>query len=148
MNPQKTERLHALDSLRAIMMMLGIVLHSSNTYVIADYGASWPLKDPGSTSLIMDWLSSFIHAFRMPIFFVVAGFFASLLFHERSATKMIKNRVNRILLPFLIFVVVLWPLVMIGFGYSNVIFDTSMRKCFGERLKRGFKNATKLCFLN
>jgi glucan biosynthesis protein C len=122
MNPQKTERLHALDSLRAIMMMLGIVLHSANTYVIADYGASWPLKDAGSTSLIMDWISSFIHAFRMPIFFVVAGFFASLLFHERSATKMIKNRVNRILLPFLVFVTVLWPLVMISFTYSNVIF--------------------------
>ncbi|NCQ58035.1 MAG: 2,3,4,5-tetrahydropyridine-2,6-carboxylate N-succinyltransferase, partial [Flavobacteriales bacterium] len=54
MNSQKTERLHALDSLRAIMMMLGIVLHSSNTYVVADYGASWPLKDPISTSLYLD----------------------------------------------------------------------------------------------
>lgn len=122
MNPQKTERLHALDSLRAIMMMLGIVLHSANTYVIADYGASWPLKDPNSTGLLLDWISSFVHAFRMPIFFVVAGFFASLLFHERSSAKMIKNRVNRILIPFIAFVVVLWPLVRISFSYSNVVF--------------------------
>ncbi|NCO62936.1 MAG: acyltransferase family protein [Flavobacteriales bacterium] len=122
MNSQKTERLHALDSLRAIMMMLGIVLHSSNTYVVADYGASWPLKDPISTSLYLDWISSFIHAFRMPIFFIVAGFFASLLFHERSSMKMIKNRTNRILLPFIVFVVLLWPLVMIGFTYSNIVF--------------------------
>ena len=122
MNPHKTERLHALDSLRAIMMMLGIVLHSANTYVIADYGASWPLKDPNNTGLLLDWISSFVHAFRMPIFFVVAGFFASLLFHERSSAKMIKNRVNRILLPFIVFVVILWPLVMISFTYSNVVF--------------------------
>ena len=122
MNSNKTERLHALDSLRAIMMMLGIVLHASNTYVVADYGASWPLKDPMHTAGYMDWISSFIHAFRMPIFFVVAGFFASLLFHERSSAKMIKNRVNRILLPFLVFVVLLWPLVMIAFGYSNMVF--------------------------
>ena len=122
MNSHKTERLHALDSLRAIMMMLGIVLHSSNTYVLADYGASWPLKDPISTAGYMDWISSFVHAFRMPIFFVVAGFFASLLFHERSSTKMIKNRVHRILLPFLVFVVLLWPLVGIAFGYSNIVF--------------------------
>ena len=120
--PHKTERLHALDSLRAIMMMLGIVLHSANTYIIADYGASWPLKDPNSTGLALDWISSIVHAFRMPIFFVVAGFFASLLFHERSSSKMIKNRVNRILLPFLVFVVVLWPLVMISFTYSNIVF--------------------------
>ena len=123
MNSHKTERLHALDSLRAIMMMLGIVLHASNTYVVADYGASWPLKDPINTAGYMDWISSFIHAFRMPIFFVVAGFFASLLFHERSSAKMIKNRVNRILLPFLVFVVLLWPLVMIAFGYSNIVFS-------------------------
>ncbi|MFH6768978.1 acyltransferase family protein [Gaetbulibacter aquiaggeris] len=122
MNSHKTERLHALDSLRAIMMMLGIVLHSSNTYVLADYGASWPLKDPISTAGYMDWISSFVHAFRMPIFFVVAGFFASLLFHERSSIKMIKNRVNRILLPFLVFVVLLWPLVGITFDYSNIVF--------------------------
>jgi peptidoglycan/LPS O-acetylase OafA/YrhL len=117
----KTERLHALDSLRAIMMMLGIVLHSSNTYVVADYGASWPLKDVASTSLTMDWISSFVHAFRMPIFFVVAGFFAALLFYERSYSKMIKNRIDRILLPLLVFVVVLWPLVNIGFSYSNLV---------------------------
>ena len=123
MNSNKTERLHALDSLRAIMMMLGIVLHASNTYVVADYGASWPLKDPINTAGYMDWISSFIHAFRMPIFFVVAGFFASLLFHERSSAKMIKNRVNRILLPFLVFVVLLWPLVGIAFGYSNIVFS-------------------------
>ncbi|GGK32369.1 hypothetical protein GCM10007962_28410 [Yeosuana aromativorans] len=122
MNSQKTERLHALDSLRAIMMMLGIVLHSANTYVVADYGASWPLKDPLSTSLYLDWISSSIHSFRMPIFFVVAGFFASLLFHERSSIKMIKNRTNRILLPFLVFVVLLWPLVIIAFTYSSIVF--------------------------
>ncbi len=122
MNSHKTERLHALDSLRAIMMMLGIVLHASNTYVVADYGASWPLKDPISTAGYMDWVSSFIHAFRMPIFFVVAGFFASLLFHERSSAKMIKNRVNRILLPFLVFVMLLWPLVTMAFTYSNSVF--------------------------
>ncbi len=121
MNSHKTERLHALDSLRAIMMMLGIVLHSSNTYVIADYGA-WPLKDPDTTSLVLDYISSFVHAFRMPIFFVIAGFFASLLFYERSYTKMIKNRVNRILVPFIVFLILLWPLVMMAFRYSNFVF--------------------------
>ena len=122
MNPHKTERLHALDSLRAIMMMLGIVLHSSNTYVVADYGGSWPLKDPNSNGLFLDWISSFVHAFRMPIFFVVAGFFAALLFYERSSVKMLKNRVNRILIPFLVFLVILWPLVRMSFTYSNLVF--------------------------
>ncbi|WP_191322041.1 hypothetical protein [Algoriphagus aquimarinus] len=43
MNPSasKTERLHSLDSLRAIMMMLGIVLHSVITYDTIAHGAEW-----------------------------------------------------------------------------------------------------------
>lgn len=122
MNSNKTERLHALDSLRAIMMMLGIVLHSANTYVIADYSDSWPLKDPNSTGITLDYISSIVHTFRMPIFFVIAGFFASLLFYERSYSKMIKNRVNRILFPFIVFLILLWPLNTIGFTYTILVF--------------------------
>ncbi|WP_282121915.1 acyltransferase family protein [Algibacter mikhailovii] len=123
MTTNKTERLHALDSLRAIMMILGIVLHSANTYVVADYGASWPLKDPDSTGIALDYISSIVHAFRMPIFFVIAGFFASLLFYERSYSKMIKNRINRILFPFIVFLIIMWPLVTMAFTYSNLVFS-------------------------
>jgi glucan biosynthesis protein C len=36
--PHKTERLHSLDSLRAIMMLLGLVIHSSITYGLYEYG--------------------------------------------------------------------------------------------------------------
>lgn len=65
-NP-RTERLHALDSLRAIMMMLGLVLHSAVTYGDLDLGSAWSLKDPDTTSQWFDLLSGYIHAFRMPI---------------------------------------------------------------------------------
>ncbi|WP_296311630.1 hypothetical protein [Winogradskyella sp. UBA3174] len=34
----KTERIHALDSLRAIMMLLGIVIHSAIAYFVTDIG--------------------------------------------------------------------------------------------------------------
>ena len=33
----KPERLHSLDSLRAIMMLLGLVLHSAITYGTIEY---------------------------------------------------------------------------------------------------------------
>ena len=97
--PQKTERIHALDSLRAIMMLLGIVLHTTMTYADTDFGDAWILKDIGSTDISNDYIYKVIHSFRMQTFFVVAGFFASLLFYERSPIKMIKNRVSRIVLP-------------------------------------------------
>jgi glucan biosynthesis protein C len=70
--PYKTERLHSLDSLRAIMMLLGLVIHSSITYGIYEYGDTWVLKDPSSNSILNDRIVFFIHSFRMQIFFVVS----------------------------------------------------------------------------
>ena len=75
--PSKSERIHSLDALRAIMMLLGLVIHSAITYGEVDYGSSWSLKDPISVHFSNDYIVSFVHAFRMQIFFVVAGFFAS-----------------------------------------------------------------------
>ncbi|MDO9553496.1 acyltransferase family protein [Rhodonellum sp.] len=119
----KTERLHSLDSLRAIMMLLGLVIHSTITYAITDYGAAWPLKDPNSTHLSNDFIVDFIHAFRMQIFFVVSGFFGAMLFYERTPMKMVKNRVDRIVLPFIVFVLLLWPTIFFAFRYSGLVFS-------------------------
>lgn len=119
---QKTERLHSLDTLRAIMMMLGIVLHSAITYVGGDPSFGWPMRDPNADSGFLGWLLGIIHNFRMPIFMLIAGFFAALLFYERSPSRMIRNRFHRLVLPMLVFVVLLWPLVVLGFSWSNAIF--------------------------
>ena len=54
--PHKTERIHSLDSLRAIMMLLGVVLHSAITYGNADWGSTWSLKDPIATSSVNDYI--------------------------------------------------------------------------------------------
>lgn len=121
--PHKTERLHALDSLRAIMMMLGIVLHGGVTYLGGEASQGWPLRDPFASSSFIYWLIAIIHNFRMPIFMVVAGFFAALLFFDRSPTKMIINRCKRIVFPFIVFVLLLWPLVTLAFSYSNKVFS-------------------------
>tara|TARA_R110002096_G_C14625412_1_gene724397 strand:+ start:1456 stop:2661 length:1206 start_codon:yes stop_codon:yes gene_type:complete len=122
MNPHKTERLHALDSLRAIMMLLGLVIHSAITYGVIDYGGGWSLKDPNAIHLSNDYIVSFIHAFRMQLFFVVAGFFGAMLFYERQPLIMLKNRVSRIVFPFLVFVVLLWPTIVFTFGYTKLVF--------------------------
>jgi fucose 4-O-acetylase-like acetyltransferase len=119
----KHERIHAMDSLRAIMMMLGLVLHSALTYAITDYGRAWSLKDPNSTNIIMDWLSAYIHVFRMPLFFIVAGFFGALLFYKRGGRKMIRNRVSRILFPFIVFILLLWPTIVFTFTFTRGVFS-------------------------
>jgi len=123
--PSKTERIHALDSLRAIMMLLGVVIHSALTYGEVDYSPSWSLHDPVNNHQLLDYLGMYVHAFRMPIFFVIAGFFGALLFYERSPKKMILNRYFRILLPFFVFVFLLWPTIIFSFNYTRAIFAGS-----------------------
>lgn len=120
--PHKTERLHALDSLRAIMMMLGVVLHAVLTYIGGEPYRSWKIRDPLYFNTNLEWLSSIIHVFRMPIFMVVAGFFAALLFYERGPRRMIKNRMNRITYPFLVFVFLLFVPVMGGMDWTEAVF--------------------------
>ena len=121
-SPSKTERIHALDSLRAIMMLLGLVIHSAITYGIFDYGNAWTIKDPNHTGVFMDYTVALIHSFRMPIFFVVAGFFGAMLFFERSPVKMFKNRIDRILYPFIVFVFILSIAIIFSAAYTQGVF--------------------------
>jgi len=116
------ERVYALDALRAIMMLLGIVIHASVTYGIDNYGAAWPLKDPNN-SFVFDVVVDFIHSFRMPVFFVAAGYFGALLFYKKGPKAMLINRVKRILLPFLVGVLILYPLGIMAFVYSKAAFS-------------------------
>ena len=104
------------------MMLLGLVIHSAITYGIHNYRGDWILKDTGATHVSNDLIVLFIHFFRMPIFFLVAGFFGSMLFYHRSFTKMIKNRVSRIVYPFIIFMLLLWPALYFSMGYSAEVF--------------------------
>lgn len=92
-------RLHALDNLRATMMWLGIVLHVSVQHMAGPSPLPW--RDPDTTRMA-DVLVALIHAFRMPVFFIVAGFFVAMLVQRRGATGMLRHRFRRIALPFLL----------------------------------------------
>ena len=71
-----TRRLHALDNLRAAMMWLGIVLHVSVLYMSRPSPLPW---HDDQSSPLADLLVAVIHAFRMPLFFILAGFFVAAL---------------------------------------------------------------------
>lgn len=122
--PNKKERIHSLDALRAVMMLLGLVLHSALTYNVTNHGNSWSLKDPYSTHLSTDFIVFLIHSFRMPIFFLVAGFFGSMLFYERKPIKMVKNRISRIVYPFIVFLFILWSIIIFTFDYTGSVFSS------------------------
>ena len=104
-------------------MLLGLVLHSALTYNVTYHGDAWSPKDPNTTNIFSDFLVLLIHSFRMPIFFVVAGFFGAMLFYERQPIRMIRNRVSRIVWPFIVFLFLLWPITIFAFGYTNAVFS-------------------------
>ena len=95
-----TPRYHGLDALRGIAMLLGIVLHASLPY-IPDVAAYWP-ADKNSSELIKI-IFEFIHIWRMPLFFVLAGFFANLIISRKSWKAWWENRFLRIGLPIVVF---------------------------------------------
>ena len=98
------ERLHALDNLRAVMMWLGIVLHVAVIYMVVPLPLPWHDRQ---THAFADFLLLLIHNFRMPAFFILAGFFVALLVQKRGLRGMLKNRLLRLGLPF----VLLWPVI-------------------------------------
>lgn len=105
------------------MMLLGLVLHSALTYNVTNHGDAWNLKDPETTNVATDFLVLLIHSFRMPIFFLIAGFFGAMLFYERKPLKMISNRMSRIAFPFVVFLFVLSPILTFVFRYAAFTFD-------------------------
>lgn len=116
-----TGRLHALDNLRAVMMWLGIVLHVAAIYMVTPSPLPW--RDT-HTSRWADLLVVLIHSFRMPVFFILAGFFVALLVQGRGLRGMLKNRLMRLGLPF----VILWPVIFVACVLLALLFAHRMAR--------------------
>lgn len=89
-------RLHYLDTMRGVLMLLGVVLHSARPYS----SGTWRVNDAHEIP-VLDALGSTLHLFRMPAFFVVAGFFAMYLICRRSTPAFLRERMQRVGIPLL-----------------------------------------------
>ena len=104
-SPQSARR-HDLDALRAVAMLLGIFLHGILSFTPREF--PWFVKDQSLHEL---WLMPFsvIHGFRMPLFFLVSGYFTMMLFRKRGVWSLLSHRVKRIFLPLLLGLVTIVP---------------------------------------
>jgi peptidoglycan/LPS O-acetylase OafA/YrhL len=101
----KTTRRSDLDALRAIAMLLGIVLHA----ILAYFPFPWPVQDAHPQR----WLAfvyAAIHGFRMPLFFLLSGFFTSMVLERRGLRSLVWQRVLRIALPLAVGMLTIIPL--------------------------------------
>ncbi|MEL7100062.1 MAG: acyltransferase family protein [Pseudomonadota bacterium] len=104
------KRYYGLDALRAGAMLLGLVLHASSVYMRDDFLA---LLAPDSTAAqpeataLTAMTSIWIHLWRMPTFFVLAGFFAQMSVERRGVRAFAQDRFVRI---FLTLMLAMWAL--------------------------------------
>jgi Acyltransferase family/Ankyrin repeats (3 copies) len=99
-------RRHDLDALRAFAMLLGIALHASLSFSTLP----WIAHDTRQSELYSLFMMA-VHGFRMPLFFLVSGFFTAMLWRRRGLAALIKQRAVRILIPCLAGLVTIIPMV-------------------------------------
>jgi glucans biosynthesis protein C len=92
----KPQRFHGLDTLRGFALLLGVVLHSSMSFLSGTQ--IWIVAD-SSRSPAMSVLFYAIHTFRMVLFFVLAGMFANISLERLGFKNFALDRLKRILLP-------------------------------------------------
>ena len=103
-------RLFYMDNLRALAMLAGVFFHAALAYSPMTQ-PFWPSADVLNHPLfdVFAWAS---HLFRMPVFFLLAGFFAAMLLHKYGDRVFWQNRLRRIGLPLLLFL----PLLTLAMG--------------------------------
>ena len=100
------QRYHGLDLLRSVAMLLGLVFHAPLIYYTPElarafqFFGSVPSAGPGT-----DFAVVWIHAWRMPTFFLLAGFFAVLVLQRKGPAWFARDRAVRIGLTMFVFTV-------------------------------------------
>lgn len=103
-NPM-TQRRTDLDALRGFAMLLGIALHASLSF----FEAPWPVHDTRRSDLL-PLLVVAVHGFRMPLFFLLSGYFTMLVFSRRGLRSLLDQRFKRIFLPMMLALATIMPL--------------------------------------
>lgn len=101
-NPQAGGRFHGLDLLRGLAMTLGIFIHAPLVYVIPDLAGLNRAEVP-EPSIWLLLMVGWIHQWRMPMFFILAGFFGLLILRRRGLKYYVSDRFIRVFLAMLAF---------------------------------------------
>ena len=122
-------------------MALGVVLHAAAPYLQQSMpGLQWAVAGPAAGWPGVAWLDGlywWLHAWRVPLFFVLAGFFAMLLASRRGVASFLDHRNRRVLLPLLLSCAVILPVSYFAFAWGWVrsdwaTWDEVLRLSLGE----------------
>lgn len=92
-------RYHGLDLLRGVAMLLGLLFHANMVYLDPEIFYEFGFAPGVNAPEVEDWiaiLTIWIHAWRMPLFFLLAGFFAVMIIERKGAANFLKDRTLRL----------------------------------------------------
>lgn len=111
MNNYNTQRLDYADALRCLALLLGIVFHASLSFMPMYIG--WAVMDVSTSDVVPNFVL-LSHSFRMPLFFLIAGFFSHLALRKKGLYVFVKSRFIQIAIPLVCGWFVLRPLLVAG----------------------------------
>lgn len=91
-----TGRIYFLDSARAILMLLGIPYHVALVYAP---GNNWRFAKSQRTSQLLAYFADMVHTFRMPAFFLLAGYFAMVMLERKGPGEWLRGRTVKLGVP-------------------------------------------------
>ena len=97
------QRYHNLDFLRAFAMMMGLVIHAPLLFWAPDFAKVYGIDNIAPAEEWVNIMGRFISSWRMPLFFLMSGFFAILVIERKGTSQFLKDRVIRVALTCLLF---------------------------------------------
>ena len=118
-------REHHWDFARAFYLLLGIPFHAAVVYSTHhDWSVASPERSP-----VLTMVADMIHTFRMPGFFLIAGYFSMMILARKGPGPWFLTRLTRLGVPLITATLVILPFQMLvqswaetvgrGLGYPN-----------------------------
>ena len=95
-------------------MLLGIAYHAALSLAL---GLPWLVLDREANRGFFLFQAA-VHGFRMPLFFLVSGFFTTMLWRSKGLRALLNHRLRRVLLPFLLGLVTVLPVMNWAAGWA------------------------------
>ena len=109
------ERIHFMDSLRGTLMVMGVFLHTANIYHL---DGTWLISD-STQSPVFNLVTDFIHTFRLPAFFIIAGYFCLYTYKHYGPLVFMVRRLTQLCIPLITTIITLNLLQTAILYYTN-----------------------------
>jgi surface polysaccharide O-acyltransferase-like enzyme len=116
---KKKKRIHWLDNLRTITILLVVLYHVGGVYEAAGLWSSFWIVDDPDTIAWVGIVGIMFDIMVMPIMFFVSGYLTPSSLKSKSSWEFVKGKFKRLMIPWAIAVFTLIPLYKVIFLYSR-----------------------------